>query len=130
MIQFAIISCKAGWPAWKEGGACGTDFVKLTMMAHMGSMLVLSSDFFIKRCVYIPVRNNDRATTSPQPTLLYRYILRQTAAQFHGNARLGPTGAATVFLPRHFREASLRFVCLVFALAACGWRGSRDSIRV
>lgn len=30
----------------------------------------------------------------------------QTAAQFHGNARLGPTGAATVFLPRHFREAS------------------------
>ncbi len=30
----------------------------------------------------------------------------QTAAQFHGNARLGPTGAATVFLPRHFREVT------------------------
>lgn len=28
----------------------------------------------------------------------------QTTAAYHGNARLGPTGAATVFLPRHFRE--------------------------
>lgn len=30
----------------------------------------------------------------------------QTVAAYHGNARLGPTGAATVFLPRHFREVN------------------------
>lgn len=49
MVQFAVIflqSCLA----WLEGSACGTDFTKLTMMVYMGSMLVLFSDFFIKRC--------------------------------------------------------------------------------
>lgn len=97
------------------------------MCVYMGSMLVLFSDFFIKRYVLSkhthPISTHQTLNHIKNLTnQLHSYILKQpavdmcgviksvdfsggqTAAAYHGNARLGPTGAATVFLPRHFRE--------------------------
>lgn len=51
MGQFAFIFVQSVL-AYFEGPECGSpDFSKLLMMGYMGSMLVLFSDFFIKRYI-------------------------------------------------------------------------------
>lgn len=83
MGQFAFILVQSVM-AYLEGPSCGSpDFSKLLMMGYMGSMLVLFSDFFIKR-----------------------YILKKPAYDMCGESVDMPvTGSSVVLSP--FRETSM-----------------------
>lgn len=67
MGQFAFIFVQSVL-AYFEGPECGSpDFSKLLMMGYMGSMLVLFSDFFIKRYILKKQAYDMCSASAPTP---------------------------------------------------------------
>ncbi len=114
VVQFAAIFLQSVLAFW-EGPQCGSpDFAKLLMMVYMGSMLVLFSDFFIKRYIL------------KQPAYDMCGVIKSveftggpSTAQYFGSCRLGPDGSGEVRLPRHFREG-LAHPTYVYGLTPVG----------
>lgn len=98
-----------------EGPECGSpDFSKILMLIYVGSMLVLFSDFFIKRYIL-----KQQAFDMCGVIKSVDFAGGPSTSQYHGRARLGPDGSATIRLPRHFREG-VGSTMYVYQLTAVG----------